>query len=118
LCILFNLFVISGAGNVGWDGPVLQSASVSGTAMNALIAGLMPATTFRVRVLAENEQGPGEPSDPLLVRTDSESPAAAPQNVVADSTASTEVRVTWLPPPKALWHGDLLGFYVGYRESG
>lgn len=97
---------------------MLQSASVSGTSMAALIAGLTPATTFRVRVLAENEQGPGEPSDPLLVRTDSEPPAAAPQNVVADSTSSTEVRVTWLPPPKALWHGDLLGFYVGYRESG
>ncbi|XP_059489075.1 cell adhesion molecule Dscam2-like isoform X3 [Neocloeon triangulifer] len=108
----------TGTGNTGWDGPVLQSASVSGTSMAALIAGLMPATTYRVRVLAENEQGPGEPSEPLLVRTDSEPPAAAPQNVVADSTSSTEVRVTWLPPPKALWHGDLLGFYVGYRESG
>ncbi|XP_065334191.1 cell adhesion molecule Dscam2-like isoform X1 [Cloeon dipterum] len=108
----------TGSGGSGWEGPVLQSASVSGTSMAALIAGLMPATTYRVRVLAENEQGPGEPSDPLLVRTDSEPPAAAPQNVVADSTSSTEVRVTWLPPPKALWHGDLLGFYVGYRESG
>ena len=105
-------------GSGGWDGAVLQSAAVAGTTMVALVAGLAPATLYRVRVLAENEQGPGEPSDALLVRTESEPPGGAPQHLAAEAVSSSELRATWLPPPQPLWHGQLLGYYVGYRETG
>ncbi|KAF4532567.1 hypothetical protein B566_EDAN008491 [Ephemera danica] len=110
--------LVQGSDGSGWDGAVLQSAEVAGSAMVALVAGLLPATQYRIRVLAENEQGPGEASEALLVRTESEAPAGAPQSLVVEPASSSELQASWLPPPRQSWHGDLLGYYVGYRETG
>lgn len=85
---------------------------------SCVIRDLSPATKYAVRVMAENELGAGEPTEPILVRTGGEAPAGEPQNVEVFATASEELRVTWTAPPHHLWNGDILGYYVGYREHG
>ncbi|KAK3930875.1 Down syndrome cell adhesion molecule-like protein Dscam2 [Frankliniella fusca] len=84
----------------------------------AVVADLAPATVYRLRVVAENELGAGEPSDAVTVRTDSEAPAGEPQGLAVTPVASDALSVSWAPPPRHLWHGEILGYYVGYREHG
>ncbi|XP_026677051.1 Down syndrome cell adhesion molecule-like protein Dscam2 [Diaphorina citri] len=90
----------------------------SGTEQWAVLQDLLPATLYRVRVLAENSLGAGRPSDPLLVHTEAEPPTAEPSGLHAVAISSDSIRVTWSPPPAHLTNGDLLGYYLGYREQG
>lgn len=43
-------------------------------------------------------------------------PSGAPMDIRAEARSSTELVVTWEPPPKDTWNGELLGFHVGYQE--
>ena len=86
--------------------------------MTAAITGLLPATMYRLRVLAENELGEGEPSDAVMLRTEGETPTGEPQGVAVTAMASDTLRVTWTAPLQHLWNGEILGYYVGYREHG
>lgn len=88
------------------------------TEQRAVVGELLPATEYRLRVVAENELGAGEPSDAVTVRTDSEAPAGEPQGLTVTPAASDTLSVSWTAPPKQLWHGEILGYYVGYREHG
>lgn len=48
--------------------------------------------------------------------TEAEPPSGAPQKVSAESLSSTAVRVTWQPPERSLWNGDLIGYNIGFRR--
>ncbi|XP_066995296.2 cell adhesion molecule Dscam2 [Anabrus simplex] len=100
------------------DSPLSEGwqSSPAGTDFMAEVTGLQPATLYRLRVLAENELGAGEPSEPVLLRTEGEAPAGEPQDLAVTAIASDQLRVTWSAPPQHLWNGDILGYYVGYRE--
>ncbi|GLG97350.1 Down syndrome cell adhesion molecule-like protein Dscam2, partial [Gryllus bimaculatus] len=100
-----------------WAGPSLETV-VEGGQSSALLAGLQPATTYSVRVLAENTLGPGAASNELLVRTAEEAPSAAPLRLSADARSSTQVALAFDPPPPDAWNGPLLGHYVGHRLLG
>ncbi|GLG97357.1 Protein turtle [Gryllus bimaculatus] len=100
-----------------WAGPILETV-VEGGQSSALLAGLQPATTYSVRVLAENTLGPGAASNELLVRTAEEAPSAAPLRLSADARSSTQVALAFDPPPPDAWNGPLLGHYVGHRLLG
>ncbi|XP_069693341.1 cell adhesion molecule Dscam2-like isoform X2 [Periplaneta americana] len=91
---------------------------IAGTDLTAMVTGLLPATMYRLRVLAENELGEGEPSEPVMLRTEGETPTGEPQGVAVTATASDVLRVTWTAPLQHLWNGEILGYYVGYREHG
>lgn len=43
-------------------------------------------------------------------------PAGPPLNVAARPVSSSQLLVTWAPPLPELRHGDIQGYYVGYRE--
>lgn len=43
-------------------------------------------------------------------------PSHAPLDIRAEAKSSTELVVTWEPPPKETWNGELLGYHVGYQE--
>lgn len=34
----------------------------------------------------------------------------------AEARSSSELVVTWEPPPRDSWHGTLQGYYVGYQQ--
>lgn len=88
------------------------------TEMSCVLRDLLPATKYVARVIAENELGAGEPSEPIVVVTEGEVPAGEPQNVAVTAIASHQLRVNWMAPLHHLWNGDILGYYVGYREHG
>lgn len=44
-------------------------------------------------------------------------PNGAPVDVRAEAKSSTELVVTWEPPPRETWNGNLLGYHVGFAEG-
>ncbi|XP_077484140.1 cell adhesion molecule Dscam1-like isoform X2 [Amblyomma americanum] len=91
------------------------NASVEGSATWVSVRPLRPAFTYRCQVRAENDVGIGDPSEPLEVKAGIEVPGGPPLEVKAASVDSQTIRVTWKPPERELWHGELKGYYVGYR---
>ncbi|OXA56405.1 Down syndrome cell adhesion molecule-like protein Dscam2, partial [Folsomia candida] len=56
------------------------------------------------------------PSEVVQITTTEEAPEGPPIEIVAEADSSTRLRVRWAPPERALWHGQILGYYLGYRE--
>ncbi|XP_033607218.1 Down syndrome cell adhesion molecule-like protein Dscam2 isoform X3 [Cryptotermes secundus] len=100
-----------------WQGPS-QEVTVDGGESKATLDELRPATTYGVRVVAENTLGPGAASQELRVQTDEEAPTGAPRRVTVEAVSSTQLAVSWEPPPEDRWNGILRGHYVGHRELG
>jgi hypothetical protein len=44
-------------------------------------------------------------------------PSGAPVDIRTEARSSTELFVSWEPPERELWNGNLLGYYVGYQEQ-
>jgi hypothetical protein len=44
-------------------------------------------------------------------------PSGAPTDIRAEARSSTELFVSWEPPEREFWNGNLLGYYVGYQEQ-
>ncbi|XP_054926091.1 cell adhesion molecule Dscam1-like isoform X1 [Dermacentor andersoni] len=91
------------------------NASVEGTATLVSVRPLRPAFTYRCQVRAQNDIGIGDPSKDLEVTAGIEVPGGPPLEVKAIAVDSQSIRVTWKPPERELWHGELKGYYVGYR---
>lgn len=94
-----------------------QSIVVSAE-QSCVIRDLNPASVYSLRVIAENELGAGEASESITVRTEGEAPTGEPQNLVVTATASDELRATWSAPMLHMWNGEILGYYIGFREHG
>ncbi|XP_071455064.1 cell adhesion molecule Dscam1, partial [Hetaerina americana] len=92
-----------------------HKVSVGGGQTTAVVGGLSPASSYHFRILAENRLGLSEPSEVIQVTTQEEVPTGAPVGIRVEAKSSTELLVTWEPPPREHWNGDLLGYYVGYR---
>ncbi|KAL1500781.1 hypothetical protein ABEB36_006226 [Hypothenemus hampei] len=91
--------------------------TVPGTQTTAALSNLMPSTVYHLRILAENRLGLSEPSQTVQVNTLEEEPSGAPVDIRAEAKTSTELVVTWEPPPRETWNGNLLGYHVGYQED-
>lgn len=88
---------------------------VDGLHNSALLVNLLPAITYEVSVIAHNQVGRSEPSEPINVTTSEEEPSAPPTDVQLEPRGSSTLRVMWKVPPSETLNGRLLGFYVGYR---
>ncbi|KAF4524305.1 hypothetical protein B566_EDAN005361 [Ephemera danica] len=77
---------------------------VPGTHTSATMTNLNPATSYHFRIIAENRLGLGEPGEIIQVTTQEE------------AQSSTELQISWEPPPREQWNGNILGYYVGFRE--
>ncbi|KOC64967.1 Down syndrome cell adhesion molecule-like protein Dscam2 [Habropoda laboriosa] len=91
---------------------------VAGDNTVALVSPLKPATSYHFRVLAENHLGTSAPSDILHAQTDGEIPSGPPRNVIAEPLGPQQVKVTWQPPDRSLWNGELLGYTIRYASPG
>ncbi|XP_055948841.1 cell adhesion molecule Dscam2-like isoform X4 [Argiope bruennichi] len=80
------------------------------------IQGLVPHTTYHIRVKAENAVGSGDFSEPITVLTDGEAPSGPPKDVRAIATSSRSIQVTWKPPLKEDSLSPIDGYYVGYKS--
>ncbi|GBM75401.1 Down syndrome cell adhesion molecule [Araneus ventricosus] len=83
-----------------------------------LLKNLQPGTPYAVTVLGENEIGQGQPSDVLKFVTGEEEPNGPPTDVWVEAKSSNSILVTWKPPPRELWNGELRGYFVGYKVDG
>ncbi|XP_025163016.1 Down syndrome cell adhesion molecule-like protein Dscam2 isoform X2 [Harpegnathos saltator] len=91
---------------------------VAGDNTVALVSPLKPATTYHFRVLAENHLGTSAPSDILHVQTDGEVPGGPPRHVSVEPLGPQQLKITWQPPDRSLWNGELLGYTIGYTNLG
>ncbi|XP_061927302.1 cell adhesion molecule Dscam2 isoform X3 [Apis cerana] len=91
---------------------------VAGDNTVALVSPLKPATSYHFRVLAENHLGTSAPSDILHAQTDGEIPGGSPRHVIAEPLGPQQVKVTWQPPDRSLWNGELLGYTISYANLG
>ncbi|GFG29264.1 hypothetical protein Cfor_07941 [Coptotermes formosanus] len=91
--------------------------TVPGTQTTATIQNLNPASSYHLRIMAENRLGLSDPSEVIQVTTQEEVPSGAPVDIRTEARSSTELFVSWEPPERELWNGNLLGYYVGYQEQ-
>ncbi|XP_074595893.1 cell adhesion molecule Dscam1-like isoform X2 [Brevipalpus obovatus] len=83
----------------------------------ATVRGLMPRTTYHVRIRAENEMGKSEWSSIASVTTEEEVPDSPPRDVKATATGSRSVRVMWQPPSSKHHRTSITGYYIGYKKQ-
>ncbi|XP_046991954.1 Down syndrome cell adhesion molecule-like protein Dscam2 [Schistocerca americana] len=105
-----NISIPTGLGN-------LRTKNVDSKRM-AVIRNLHPATTYQFRMLAMNAIESSAFTDPLTVKTQEEAPVGPPQDVHAEIIKSDELLITWKPPLRDTWNGDILGYIVHWGLHG
>ncbi|XP_044270305.1 Down syndrome cell adhesion molecule-like protein Dscam2 isoform X44 [Tribolium madens] len=99
---------------VSWEGNT-ERVLVPGDQTEAGVFTLRPATTYHIRIVAENEIGSSEPSDTVTIITAEEVPGGPPTSIRVETSDQHSLVVYWKPPAREEWNGDILGYYVGYR---
>ncbi|XP_076048641.1 Down syndrome cell adhesion molecule 4 isoform X2 [Oratosquilla oratoria] len=94
---------------------VPDQLSVPGEQSEGVITELSPASAYHLRVTAQNALGLGTPSEVIQATTEEEEPSGPPQDIRITPESSTSLRVTWEPPLRNQWNGNILGYYVGFR---
>ncbi|KAJ8300075.1 hypothetical protein KUTeg_021594 [Tegillarca granosa] len=126
--------VSSTAVNVSWD-PPREGASeitkyqiifyvpteklisfVDTTNTSCLLTGLRKFTVYGIVVVPYNANGRGIVRHEELVRTDSDIPSGAPQNVVLQVINSTSFNIRWEPPVYGERNGLITGYVVTVRK--
>ncbi|XP_046638885.1 Down syndrome cell adhesion molecule-like protein Dscam2 isoform X24 [Daphnia pulicaria] len=88
---------------------------VPGQQTVAGVYNLVPATTYHFRLVAENDVGSSDPSETVTIITAEEAPGGTPRGVKVEIVDQNTLKVSWKPPPKEHWNGEILGYYVGYK---
>uniref|UniRef100_A0A8C1STH0 Neogenin 1 n=1 Tax=Cyprinus carpio TaxID=7962 RepID=A0A8C1STH0_CYPCA len=87
------------------------------TGLSYTMTGLKTFTEYSFRVVAYNKHGPGVSTEDVVVRTLSDAPSAAPQNLTLEVLNSTSIMVRWQPPPAGTLNGELTGYRLRYRKG-
>ena len=83
---------------------------VPGSTTEAGVYSLHPATTYNLRIVAENELGTSKPSDTVTIITAEEAPSGPPSDLKVEPLDQHTLKVTWKPPPPQDWNGDIQGY--------
>ncbi|XP_038178910.1 neogenin isoform X4 [Arvicola amphibius] len=81
------------------------------------INGLKKYTEYSFRVVAYNKHGPGVSTQDVAVRTLSDVPSAAPQNLSLEVRNSKSIVIHWQPPSSATQNGQIIGYKIRYRKA-
>ncbi|XP_059046951.1 cell adhesion molecule Dscam2-like [Achroia grisella] len=124
--------VLSAQGSIRvnqWDTATSLNVSVHGTPhttviltkkgdihYEALLNTLKPHTAYMIRIAAINQIDRSAFTEPVVVKTQEEAPSEAPTNVQVTAGGAGELHVSWRPPPRDAWHGELLGYSVTCTE--
>ncbi|XP_062868575.1 neogenin 1a [Trichomycterus rosablanca] len=92
-----------------------KDVDVSG--LSYTMTGLKKFTEYNFRVVAYNKHGPGVSTDDVSVRTYSDVPGAAPQNLTVEVLNSKSLMVRWQPPPGDAQNGEITGYKIRYRKG-
>lgn len=99
-----------------WENDV-DKVIVPGHTNDAQIQKLSPATTYHIRILAENEIGMSDSSEVVTIITAEEAPTGKPQSIRIEPVSQSTLRVYWSAPPRTEWNGEILGYYVGFKQT-
>ncbi|XP_043479175.1 Down syndrome cell adhesion molecule-like protein Dscam2 isoform X3 [Leptopilina heterotoma] len=91
---------------------------VEGDKTIASVSPLKPATTYHFRVFAENHLGTSAPSDILHVQTHGEVPGGPPRQVSIKPIGPQQMKISWKPPDRSLWNGELQGYAIIFTNLG
>ncbi|XP_060138948.1 neogenin isoform X6 [Zootoca vivipara] len=91
-----------------------QDIDVGG--LSYTISGLKKYTEYSFRVVAYNKHGPGVSTQDVVVRTLSDVPSAAPQNLTLEVQNSKSIMMHWQPPPAGTHNGQITGYKIRYRK--
>ncbi|XP_052268400.1 protein sidekick-like [Dreissena polymorpha] len=78
------------------------------------LVGLEKFVNYEFQVQVYNGISRGPSSTPVVVYVGEAAPSAPPVNVIAMATNSTDMSITWQPPPKETQNGDLSGYQIAY----
>ncbi|KAM8804613.1 neogenin [Eudromia elegans] len=92
-----------------------QDVDVGG--LSYTINGLKKYTEYSFRVVAYNKHGPGVSTQDVVVRTLSDVPSAAPQNLSLEVRNSKSILLQWQPPPPGTHSGHITGYKIRYRKA-
>ncbi|XP_022236214.1 Down syndrome cell adhesion molecule-like protein 1 homolog isoform X4 [Limulus polyphemus] len=99
------------------NGQRLLEQTIPSSQTSVLLKSLHPGSPYAVTVVAENEVGQGMPSQTIQFVTGEEAPVSPPTDVQVKPKGSSSLLVTWKPPPKELWNGELRGYYIDYKVN-
>ncbi|XP_060115763.1 neogenin isoform X4 [Heteronotia binoei] len=91
-----------------------QDIDVGG--LSYTINGLKKYTEYSFRVVAYNKHGPGVSTQDVVIRTLSDVPSAAPQNLSLEVQNSRSIMMHWQPPPVGAHNGQITGYKIRYRK--
>lgn len=94
-----------------------QYADTSSTTTEMMLTELRAYTEYAISVVAWNQNGMGDPSSEILVKTFSSTPSEPPSNVSIEVTSSTSILVRWEPPALEDRNGQITGYKIRYRKS-
>ncbi|XP_071517137.1 cell adhesion molecule Dscam2-like [Panulirus ornatus] len=83
----------------------------------ATLAGLRPHARYTVVLQAFNSRGAGPASPPALGTTLEDKPSAPPGHVTCDSVTSSNLVVTWSPPPPRYRNGLITSYRVAFSQA-
>ncbi|XP_053094029.1 neogenin 1a isoform X3 [Pangasianodon hypophthalmus] len=92
-----------------------KDIEVSG--LSYTMSGLKKFTEYNFRVVAYNKHGPGVSTDDVSVRTYSDVPSAAPQNMTVEVVNSKSIMVRWQPPPADAQNGEIIDYKIRYKKG-
>ncbi|XP_056643974.1 cell adhesion molecule Dscam2 isoform X2 [Diorhabda sublineata] len=95
-----------------------EKVLIPGDQTEAGIFTLRPATTYHIRIVAENDIGSSDPSDTVTIITAEEAPSGPPTAIRVEAEDQHSLAVFWKPPLRDHWNGDIQGYYVGYKLAG
>ncbi|KAL4705138.1 hypothetical protein ACJJTC_018709 [Scirpophaga incertulas] len=87
-------------------------------AQSILVKGLVPFTTYRLRLIATNVVGSSRPSEPCKeFQTIQAPPQHPPRNVTVRAVSATNLRVRWIPLQQSEWYGNPKGYNITYKRT-
>ncbi|XP_019904592.2 protein tyrosine phosphatase receptor type Fa isoform X8 [Esox lucius] len=81
------------------------------------VEGLKPDTLYMFSLAARSDMGLGVYTQPIEARTAQSTPSAPPQEVHLLSLSSTSIKVSWVAPPAASRHGDIVRYSLAYQAT-
>ncbi|CAG9096606.1 unnamed protein product [Plutella xylostella] len=88
-------------------------------AQSILVTGLVPFTTYQLRLIASNVAGSSQPSEPCPeFQTIQAPPQHPPRNVTVRAVSANNLRVRWIPLQQSEWYGNPKGYNITYSRCG
>ncbi|CDQ85588.1 unnamed protein product, partial [Oncorhynchus mykiss] len=82
-----------------------------------LLKDLKPFTTYTFQLAARSKHGIGAYTNEISAETPQTQPSAPPQDIKCSSPSSTNILVSWRPPPTDLQNGIIVKYAVQYAAT-